>query len=153
MFKGHAICNLDNKSRLVLPAKFRKYIQNDADNKVILTRGVPECILVYPQNIWDKVQSILMNYNYFIPDERLFIKGLLFHANDYELDSQHRILLPSDLIEFAHIKKEVVVVGMIDKLEIWDPEMMKNDDENQKSSYAEIAQKVTESIYSKLSNT
>ena len=153
MFKGHAICNLDNKSRLVLPAKFRKYIQTEADNKVVLTRGVPECILVYPVNIWDMVQTKLMNYNYFVPDERSFIKELLYYANDVELDSQHRILLPSPLIEFAKIKKEVVVTGMIDKLEIWDPEMMRAEDVKQTKTYGEIAQKVTESIYSKITNT
>lgn len=153
MFKGHAICNLDNKSRLVLPAKFRKYIQTEADNKVVLTRGVPECILVYPVNIWDAVQAKLMNYNYFLPDERSFIKEFLFFANDVELDSQNRILLPSTLIDFAKIKKEVIVTGMIDKLEIWDPEMMKIEDGKQTKTYGEIAQKVSESIYSKITNT
>jgi MraZ protein len=149
MFLGHTYCNLDNKSRLVLPSKFRKYINSEINNKLILTRGVPECILVYPQDAWDKVLAKLMNYNYFDPDERNFIKELLFFASECEIDSQNRILLPANLIEFAHIKKEVIVNGMIDKLEIWNPEEMKTEDAKQKSTYAEIAKTVSESIYNK----
>ncbi len=56
MFQGHSPCNLDAKSRLILPAKFRKYIKPEADNKLILTRGMDECLLFYPQIEWEKLK-------------------------------------------------------------------------------------------------
>lgn len=152
MFLGHTYCNLDNKSRLVVPSKFRKYINFETNNKLILTRGVYECILIYPQEAWNKVVERLQNYNYFDEEHRDFIKESLFYANEVEIDSQNRILLPAQLIEFAHIKKEVIVNGMIDKIEIWDPDEMKAQDAKQKRTYAEIAKKVSEDIYNKKPN-
>jgi len=149
MFQGHSICSLDAKSRLVLPSKFRKYIKTEANNKLILTRGMDECILVYPQDEWDKVNSVFSSYNVFNAEQRYFMREFLFYVNECDLDSQNRILLPAQLIEFAHVKKEVIVLGMLDKIEIWDPETKKSYDEKRYGTYEDIAQKVSETILNK----
>jgi len=106
MFQGHSICSLDAKSRLVLPSKFRKYIKSEANNKLILTRGMDECILVYPQDEWDNVKSVLSSYNVFNAEQRYFMREFLFFVNECDIDSQNRILLPAQLTEFAHVKKK-----------------------------------------------
>lgn len=149
MFQGHSVCSLDAKSRLVLPSKFRKYIKTEANNKLILTRGMDECILVYPQDEWEKVEAVLSNYNVFNAEQRFFIRQFIKFVNECELDSANRILLPSQLIDFAHIKKEVVVLGMLDKIEIWDPDTMKAYDDKRYGTYEDIAQKVSETILNK----
>lgn len=149
MFQGHSICSLDAKSRLVLPLKFRKYIKTEANNKLILTRGMDECILVYPQDEWDKIKGVLSNYNVFNAEQRYFMREFLFFVNECDIDSQNRILLPSQLTEFAHVKKEVIVLGMLDKIEIWDPETKKLYDEKRYGTYEDIAQKVSETILNK----
>ena len=74
MFQGHSNCNIDAKSRLILPAKFRKYIKPEADNKLILTRGMDECLLVYPLDEWEKVKTGLTRYNQFNSEQRFFIR-------------------------------------------------------------------------------
>lgn len=146
MFQGHSICNLDAKSRLILPAKFRKYIKPEADNKLILTRGMDECLLVYPLDEWEKVKQGLTHYNQFNSEQRFFLRTFLNFVNECELDSQSRILIPPQLMEFAKLKKEVIVLGQLDKMEIWDPEIKKQYDNSMSKSYEEIAEKVSEII-------
>ena len=149
MFQGHSICNIDAKSRLILPVKFRKFIKPEAGNKLILTRGMDECLLVYPLDEWDKVKSGLIRFNQFNTDQRNFIRQFLNYVNECELDSQNRIVIPPQLIEFAKIKKEVVVLGLLDKMEIWDPEIKQRYENSMTNSYEEIAEKVSEIINSK----
>ncbi|MDZ4712475.1 MAG: division/cell wall cluster transcriptional repressor MraZ [bacterium] len=148
MFQGHSLCNLDSKSRIILPAKFRKYIKPEADNKVVLTRGMDECLLVYPLDEWEKVKTGLTRYNQFNTDQRFFIRQFLNFVNECELDSQNRILIPPQLLDFAKLKKEVVVLGLLDKMEIWDPEIKDSYDKSMSKSYEEIAEKVSEIINS-----
>ena len=146
MFQGHSNCNIDAKSRLILPAKFRKYIKPEAENKLILTRGMDECLLVYPQDEWKKVMEGLSRYNQFNSDQRFFIRQFLNFVNECELDSQNRILIPPQLVQFANLKKDVTVLGQLDKMEIWDPEIKERYDNSMPSSYEEIAEKVSEII-------
>ncbi len=146
MFQGHSICNLDAKSRLILPAKFRKYMKPEAANKLVLTRGMDECVLVYPLDEWDKFKVGLMRYNQFNSEQRFFLRQFLSYVNECELDSQNRIVVPPQLMEFAKLKKEVVVLGQLDKMEIWDPEIKKQYDNSMSKSYEEIAEKVSEII-------
>lgn len=148
MFQGHSTCSLDAKSRLILPSKFRKYIKPEADNKIILTRGMDECLLLYPQDEWEKVKVGLTRYNQFNTDQRFFIRQFLNFVNECELDSQNRILIPPQLMQFAKLKKEVTVLGLLDKMEIWDPAIKERYDNSMPNSYEEIAEKVSEIINS-----
>jgi MraZ protein len=148
MFQGHSICTLDAKSRLILPSKFRKYIKQEADNKLILTRGMDECLLVYPLDVWDKVKTGLTRYNQFNSDQRFFIRQFLNFVNECELDSQNRIVIAPQLMQFAKLKKEVVVLGLLDKIEIWDPEIKERYENSMTKTYEDIAEKVSEIINS-----
>ena len=146
MFTGHSICSLDAKSRIILPAKFRKYIKPEAENKLILTRGMDKCLLVYPQDEWQKVAAGLTRYNQFNSEQRFFIRQFLNFVNECELDSQNRILIPPQLVQFANLKKDVTVLGQLNKMEIWDPEIKEEYDNSMPNSYEEIAEKVSEII-------
>ncbi len=148
MFQGHSTCNLDAKSRLILPSKFRKYIKPESDNKIILTRGMDECLLLYPQDEWEKVKTGLTRYNHFNTDQRFFIRQFLNFVNECELDPQNRIVIPPQLIQFAKLKKEVIVLGLLDKMEIWDPAIKERYDNSMTKPYEEIAEKVSEIINS-----
>lgn len=150
LFQGHSISNLDVKSRVVLPSKFRKVMNPEANNTLVLTRGMDECIMVYPLDEWERVKKGLMNYNVFNSQERFFMRQFLMFVHECELDSHNRFLLPSHLIEFAHIKKEVLILGMLTKIEIWDPAMKDTYDKQHPETYENVAQSVTESIFNKL---
>lgn len=146
MFQGHATCNLDNKSRVILPAKFRKNISPEADNKLVITRGLDSCIYVYPQDEWNKLIGAIKNFNTFNTEERDFQRRFLMYVTECELDSQGRILLSPQLIEYAKIKKEVIILGLLDKMEIWDPAVKKKYDDGQTLSFEEVASKVAEKV-------
>lgn len=146
MFQGHATCNLDAKSRLMIPAKFRKYMKPEADNKLILTRGMDKCLLVYPLDEWDKVKNALSGYNSFNRDQRYFVREFFMYVNECELDSQNRILIPPQLMEYAGLQKEIVMLGLMDKMEIWNPKTKEEYDKSQTQTYEEIAEKVSEII-------
>jgi MraZ protein len=95
---------------------------------------------------WKKVMEGLSRYNQFNSDQRFFIRQFLNFVNECELDSQNRILIPPQLVQFAKLKKDVTVLGQLDKMEIWDPEIKERYDNSMPSSYEEIAEKVSEII-------
>jgi MraZ protein len=144
MFQGHSIGNIDSKSRLIIPVKFRKYIKPEAQNKVVLTRGLDKCLFVYPLNIWENVKARLAKYNAFNSEQRFFLRQFLMFVNECELDSQYRILIPTQLIQFAEITKEVLILGQLDKIELWNPEITKEYEKGQPESYEAIAEKISE---------
>ncbi|MBK7159424.1 MAG: division/cell wall cluster transcriptional repressor MraZ [Ignavibacteria bacterium] len=78
----------------------------------------------------------------------MFIRQFLNYVNEFELDSQNRIVIPPQLLQFAKLKKEVTVLGLLDKMEIWDPEIKQSYDNSMTKSYEEIAEKVSEIINS-----
>ncbi|MEB2330304.1 MAG: division/cell wall cluster transcriptional repressor MraZ [Ignavibacteriaceae bacterium] len=144
MFQGHSILSLDSKSRFILPAKFRKFIKPEADNKLIITRGLDDCLLLYPMDEWEKLTAGLVNYNQFNPQQRNFIRQFFMYVHECELDSQNRILIPTQLIEFGKLKREIMIIGLIDKMEIWNPETKSEYDNKQDLTFEEVAEKVSE---------
>jgi len=103
---------------------------------------------MYPLDEWEKVKSGLSSYNQFNAEQRFFIRQFLSLVNEVELDSQNRILIPPQLMQFAKLKKEVIVLGLLDKMEIWDPDIKQSYDTSMSKSYEEIAEKVSEIINS-----
>lgn len=146
MFTGQAICTIDPKSRVIIPSRFRKYIKTEAENKLIITRGLDGCLLVYPNDVWEKVQIKLSKMNVFDPEQRFFLREFLSYVNICEIDSQNRILLPQKLIEYANLKKEILLLGLLDKMEIWDPEIKLSYDSKQDTPFEVVAKIVTQDI-------
>ncbi|TRZ65584.1 division/cell wall cluster transcriptional repressor MraZ [bacterium] len=147
MFQGHSLCSLDEKQRIVLPLKFRKYLSPEADNKLILTRGMDLSILVYPNDAWEKMIAGLSRFNVFKSSHRSFVRQLLMYVNVCELDSHNRILIPTQLMQFANIKKEVVINGLLDKFEIWDPETKNKYESQLPESYEEMAERASDLFF------
>ena len=105
-----------------------------------------ECLLIYPQDEWDKVKQGLSGYNAFNSEQRYFIRQFFMFVTECELDSQNRIVITPQLMEFAKLEKEVIVLGLMDKMEIWNPKIKEKYDQSQTQSYEEIAEKVSEII-------
>jgi MraZ protein len=149
LFQGHSIAVLDAKSRIVLPGKFRSKMTPEADNKIVLTRGLNGCLMLYPLDEWERVKKGLMNFNVFNEKERFFMRQFMMYVHECELDSHNRFLLPSQLIEFAHIKKDVLLLGMLQNVEVWDPERKAEYDKQNPEPFESVAQSVTEKILNK----
>ncbi|MBI2439514.1 MAG: division/cell wall cluster transcriptional repressor MraZ [Candidatus Moranbacteria bacterium] len=121
MFIGEYKHIIDPKKRLALPSKFR----GELGNKVVVTRGLDTCLFVYPMKVWEELATKLGTLPVGEAGTRSFIRVMLAGATDVELDNQGRILLPEYLKQDGGLKKEVTVVGLFNRLEIWDTEKWK----------------------------
>ena len=116
MFIGEYQHNLDEKGRMAVPAKFRADLKQGA----VVTRGLDNCLFVYTIKEWQKLVEKLGSMPMTQAKSRAFNRFILGSAMDLELDSQGRILLPDYLRQFASLKKEAVIAGLYNRLEIWD---------------------------------
>jgi MraZ protein len=117
MLLGEYDHTLDDKNRLTLPAKFRAALANG----VVLTRGLDTCLEAYPADDWQQlVESRLAGLNPLSHETRVLERFYYTGAVESVPDKQGRVMLPSSLLEHAKLDREVVVVGMRDRLEIWD---------------------------------
>lgn len=118
MYIGEYNHSIDEKKRLSLPAKFRK----ELGKTVIVTRGFDNCLVVYSQKKWEQVTEELKKISSNRAEGRMFSRFVLGGAVEAELDKLGRVLVPDYLKQYAGLKKDVVVCGLSDKLEIWDIE-------------------------------
>ena len=117
MFLGEYEHTIDDKSRLTLPARFRDALAGG----VVLTRGLDECLDVYPRSDWNAlVEAQLATLDPFSREARDLRRFFFSAASDAELDKQGRVLVPPALTRRARLGREVVVAGVHDHLEIWD---------------------------------
>ena len=122
MLIGEYHHNIDEKGRLIIPAKFRE----DIGEKFIVTRGLDGCLFVYSLTEWEKIVSKLKLLPFTKKDARTFMRFFLSGATECEFDKQGRINLVNSLIEYAGLKKECLVIGVNDRLEIWALEKFNN---------------------------
>ena len=115
MFMGEFHHNVDEKGRLIIPSKFR----NDLGKKFIVTRGIEKCLFVYSIDEWNNIVSKLKELPFTRKDARTFMRMFLSGATECELDNNGRINIPMPLTTYANITKEVVVIGVNERLEIW----------------------------------
>ena len=115
MFLGEYLHTLDAKKRISLPVRFRK----EAGKKIVVTRGLDNCLFVYPLADWRKILKKLENLSIAQSDQRGFNRFLLSGAVEADVDSVGRILIPDFLKDFAGLKSRVVVAGVNDRIEIW----------------------------------
>ena len=118
MFIGEYNHSIDEKKRLSLPAKFRK----ELGNRVVVTRGFDNCLVVYSPKKWEMVMEELKKISSNRAEGRMFSRFILGGAVEVELDKLGRALIPDYLKDYAGLKKDTIVCGLSDKLEIWDVE-------------------------------
>lgn len=142
LFRGQYTYSLDSKGRVSIPAKLRRQLSPEANDSFVMTRGTDKCIDVYPMDQWHQFEQKLLDLNPFKPQEAKFIRMILQHATEDKLDVQARILIPPNLIDYAEIEKEVLVLGALKKIELWNPNLYKEYLERSSETYEEIAAKV-----------
>jgi MraZ protein len=115
MLIGEYKHNLDAKKRLAVPAKLRKELGQGA----ILTRGLDNCLFLYPLHEWEKLTTKLGELSVGQSETRSFIRLLLSGATEVEFDALGRILIPDYLKEYGGLEQRTVIVGVYNRLEIW----------------------------------
>ncbi len=129
-FYGQYSYSLDSKGRVNIPARFRQLLSSDNDDTFIITRGEDNCIWAYPLVIWKKIEKELSKLSAVSPNNRHFIRKTTRYATPVKFDKQGRIILTKPLIEYAGLDKDVYIIGALNKLEIWNPEILDKIDSN-----------------------
>ena len=139
MFMGEYNHTIDAKGRLIIPAKFRE----DLGGEFVVTKGMDGCLYLYPFDAWkefeEKLRAMPVTVN---KDSRKFARFFMAGATTVELDKQGRILIPPVLREFAGLTKNIVVTGVLDRVEIWDRDRW--NDYSQYDDLDEIAEHMSE---------
>ncbi|MFU8811696.1 MAG: division/cell wall cluster transcriptional repressor MraZ [Balneolaceae bacterium] len=142
-FKGEYEHSVDNKGRVAFPAKLRKALSPDAKESFTLLRGLEPCLYLYPGDEWEKVEDKLATISSFSKEGRTVKRNFLRYAEDFTLDKQNRIPLPSHLKEYAGIDGTAIFIGSGERIEIWSPEKLEAVDEAlTDESYQELFEKV-----------
>lgn len=116
MFSGEYQHSVDPKGRLIMPSKFREGL----GDKFMITRGLDDCLFVYSMADWESFEGKLKSLPMTDNNARAFVRFFLSGATECELDKQGRILVPQNLRDYAGIDKDVAVVGVSSRVEIWD---------------------------------
>lgn len=115
MFMGEYNHTLDTKGRIIVPSKFREQL----GMTFVITKGLDGCLFVYSQEEWKTIEESFRNKPLTSKDARHFARFFFAGACECEVDKQGRILIPTNLREYAGIDKDVVSVGVLNRVEIW----------------------------------
>jgi MraZ protein len=136
MFMGEYHHTIDDKGRLIIPAKFR----TELGAKFILTRGLENCLYVYQEKEWNAITAKIKTLPFTKKDVRTFIRSFFSGATECEFDRQGRINITSPLVSYADITKECVIIGANDRLEIWSENGWNNFFEENEDKISDIAE-------------
>lgn len=145
MFYGEYEHTIDRKGRLIFPSRFREVAKANFIEKFFVTRGLDKCLFMFGEEEW-KIQEQRFKAMPFTKQEiRKFNRIYFSGALDIIPDRQGRFIIPQYLKDFAGIKKEVVIIGVSNRIEIWSREEWKGFYSSSKDSFEEIAEKLIES--------
>ncbi len=136
MFIGEFKHSIDDKGRVAIPAKFREAFKVGA----IVTRGLDRCLFIFEKKEWDALAEKIKSLPISQANSRAFSRLMLGGAMEVNLDVQGRILLPDYLREYGGLKKQTVIAGLYNRLEIWDEESWKKYKDKTEASSEDIAE-------------
>lgn len=138
MLMGEYKNSIDIKSRMIIPAKFR----DELIPKCILTKGLDNCLYIYPMEEWKKFQDKLSTLPVSDAKARAFVRYFYGSAVECEIDKQGRMTIPQNLKEYAKIEKELVTLGVMNKVEIWCKDEYENAENGEKLEPSEFAEQM-----------
>lgn len=140
MFMGEYQHSMDDKGRLIMPAKFRESL----GDKFIITRGLDNCLFVYTHEEWRILEEKLKSLPMTQKNARAFVRFFFSGATEAELDKSGRVSLPQNLREYATLEKEVIIIGVSNRLELWSKDNWNSYMAMTADSYEEIAETMEE---------
>ncbi|WP_110457563.1 division/cell wall cluster transcriptional repressor MraZ [Shewanella algidipiscicola] len=121
MFRGASAINLDTKGRIAIPKRYRETLHAEFNSQLIITVDFDDpCLLLYPLEAWKKIEAKLLLLSDTRKTERSMKRMLLGYAHECELDTNGRLLLPPPLRQYANLDKRAMLVGQLNKFELWD---------------------------------
>jgi len=142
MFYGEFEHAIDRKSRIIIPAKFRQTLRDNNIDKLFVTRGLEVCLFVFAEPEWRSIETRFKQLSFTKVETRKFNRLFFSGAAEVRPDGLGRVLLPKHLKEFAQIKQDVVVLGVLNRMEIWAKEQWREQYESTRQSYEDVAERV-----------
>jgi MraZ protein len=127
VFTGRFDHSIDEKGRVSIPARFREILQRENHDRLYITNfphAGERCLVLYPPNEWDTFTAILRTKPRFDPAVQAFETLFIGGAHEVPVDRQGRILIPTNLREFAHLDREVTFSAMRDHFQLWDKQIL-----------------------------
>lgn len=140
MFIGEYQHTVDSKGRIIMPSKFRE----DLGLEFIITKGLDNCLFVYPKEEWKALEEKLRTLPLTNRDARAFVRFFFSGAIECILDKQGRILIPNNLRKHAKLVKDAVIIGVSSRIEIWSKEEWDRYNNDDSLSYDSIAEKMAQ---------
>ena len=131
---------LDEKGRITIPARLR----DDLDNHFVMTKGLDGCLFLYPMTEWGKMEERLKALPMTNASARAFQRLFLAGAQDVEVDRQSRVTIPPRLREYAGVAKDVVLVGVSSRVELWALEKWQAYQDTAQAEYEDVAEKMVD---------
>lgn len=140
MFMGEYSHTIDTKGRLIIPSRFRE----ELGETFVVTKGLDGCLFAFSDEEWKAFEIKLKSLPLTNKNARQFARFFVAGATPCELDKQGRILLPATLREFAGLEKDVVLTGMLNRIEIWSKEKWNENNSLDDVAMDEIAEQMTD---------
>lgn len=140
MFYGEYEHSLDKKGRIILPSKLREALKETFVEKCIMTKGLEGCLFLYPLDEWRILEQKVKTLPMVGREARAFSRQLLSGACECILDRQGRIFIPQNLRQYAGISREVIIIGVSNRMEIWAKDRWITYAKETQSSYEDIAE-------------
>lgn len=140
MFMGTTYNSIDEKNRMIVPAKLRAGL----GTRCILTKGLDKCIYIYTEADWERQMDKISKLPESNPKVRAFIRHFCANAAECEFDKQGRIVIPAELREYAKIEKELVTMGAMSKIEVWSKNIWEAPDNDNRMDTEDFANALAE---------
>ena len=142
MFYGEFEHAIDKKGRLIIPSKFREALKEYDIEKLYITRGLDKCLFVFTESEWKTQESKFKSIPFTKSEARKFNRIYFAGATQIEFDKQGRILVPKYLKDYAGIKRDVMIIGVSNRMEVWSRDEWQKYYSSSKDSFEDIAEKL-----------
>jgi len=140
MWYGEYSHRLDNKDRFILPAKLRQKVKQLKKKKFYITRGLDGCLSLYAEDAWEQLKEKQASLSFTKSESRSFNRLLFSGATEIEVDRQGRITVPENLKSFAQLERDIVIIGVVNRIEIWDKKIWASFYQHNKKRFEDIAE-------------
>ncbi len=138
MMMGESSHSLDDKGRIIIPSRLRE----DLQDRFVMTKGLDGCLFFYPMDEWRTMEERLKALPMTNANARAFARLFLAGAQDVEVDRQYRITVPPRLREYGAVEKDVVLVGVSNRVELWAEERWRAYQDTAQAGYEDVAEKM-----------
>jgi MraZ protein len=141
-FSSEYECKLDDKGRMVLPARIKAMFPEEEDVvRMVIKRGFEPCLTIYPFEEWMKIFTKVISLNEFVEEERIFQRNFLRGSTEIELDKTGRFSIPRSMLRYAQLDKDLLLIGIGARIEIWNPDRYEDHLMKDQQAFSRMAQK------------